>query len=504
MYQDCPEGPILPGQHSIERWLIEEQLAHILMSNHGERKECAAQLLSYPLKNKIPLEYIIVEVMFGQIFRLPNPQYLEIAYGSIMIELCKLQPSTMPQVLAQATELLYERIGVMNVACFDRFVNWFAYHLSNFQFRWSWDDWDDSLSQDPELPKPKFIREVLLKCLRLSYHQRVTDIVPDTFAGFLPEKPNPLFKFGVEGQPGHSASAGVIAAIKNKCSPGELLEQLREIESDSMRVDVFTQSLMFLGHKSFSHSFAAIAKFHPVFKNLADAEETQICVLRSVWDLWKNHHQMLVVLTDKLLKTGVVECSSVANWVFSKDMVVEFSKCYIWEIINITVRKMNKHVSKLSKEASEARRMIEDSESDSSDSENEDGSKRRGRNRPVEKPSEEAVEKLEERLEAAQADQKNLFLIIFQRFIMILSEHLVRCDTDAVDFKSPWYQWTVGRLHQIFMLHHEQVSNEYLWSDLHIKLICYRLRSTVQLWKRCCSLKIWTRIYWMCSTNLSL
>ena len=42
------------------------------------------------------------------------------------------------------------------------------------------------------------------------------------------------------------------------------------------------------------------------------------------------------------------------------------------------------------------------------------------------------VEKLEDLLETAQADQKNLFLIIFQRFIMILSEHLVRCDTDEV------------------------------------------------------------------------
>merc|ERR1719510_1269241 len=103
--------------------------------------------------------------------------------------------------------------------------------------------------------------------------------------------------------------------------------------------------------------------------------------------------------------------------------------------------------------------MIEDSESESSDSDEKDkrSGRKSGNGNGSEKPTEEHVEKLEEKLEAAQADQKNLFLIIFQRFIMILSEHLVRCDTDAVDFKSPWYQWTVGRLHQIFMLHHEQV-----------------------------------------------
>ena len=42
-YTDCPEGPngtiILPGQHSIERYLIEEQLRHMLRAHHKERKE---------------------------------------------------------------------------------------------------------------------------------------------------------------------------------------------------------------------------------------------------------------------------------------------------------------------------------------------------------------------------------------------------------------------------------------------------------------------------------
>merc|ERR1740123_3006518 len=159
-----------------------------------------------------------------------------------------------------------------------------------------------------------------------------------------------------------------------------------------------------------------------------------------------------------MLKTQIVECAAVANWLFSREMTTEFTKCYVWEILHLTIRKMNKHVNRLSREASDARKMIDDSESDSDESDEEN--KRNGGSRREKsggKPSEDQVEKLEERLEAAQADQKNLFLIIFQRFIMILSEHLVRCDTDAVDFKSPWYQWTVGRLHQIFMLHHEQV-----------------------------------------------
>ena len=140
-----------------------------------------------------------------------------------------------------------------------------------------------------------------------------------------------------------------------------------------LQISVFVQSLMHLGSKSFSHSFAAIAKFHPTFKVrtklvytitiialqrnilichyifldslhqflfqiLSETEEAQVIVLRSLFELWKTHQQMMVVLVDKLLKTQIVECSAVANWIFSKEMVSEFTKGYTWEMLHLTIR----------------------------------------------------------------------------------------------------------------------------------------------------------------------
>lgn len=102
-------------------------------------------------------------------------------------------------------------------------------------------------------------------------------------------------------------------------------------------------------------------------------------------------------------------------------------------------------------ELTEAKEKLSRVESSSSDSEDEASNKRK-KIEVGEKPSEEMVEKMEEKLEAANVDQKRLFLIVFQRFIMILSEHLVRCDTDGQDFDTDWYRWTIGRLQQVFLL----------------------------------------------------
>ncbi|KAG8455017.1 hypothetical protein GDO86_001291 [Hymenochirus boettgeri] len=471
-YTDAPEGPVMPGSHSVERFVIEENLHCIIKSHWRERNTCAAQLLSYPGKNKIPLNYHIVEVVFGELFQLPTPPHLDVLYTALLIELCKLQPGSLPQVLAQASEMLYTRLDTMNSSCIERFVSWFSHHLSNFQFRWNWEDWVDSLSQDLDKPKPQFVREVLAKSMRLSYYQRIIDIVPATISALYPANPVSINKYGDESNsslPGYSVAVNLTNAIKNKATIKDILNILKDVpnpnhEDDDdddeglsfnpLKIEVFVQTLFNLASKSFSHSFSALAKFHDVFKVLSESVEGKLHILRVAYDVWKNHPQMLAVLVDKMIRTQIVDCAAVANWIFSPELSRDFTRLYVWEILHSTIRKMNKHVQKIQKELEDAKQRLAKQHKRRDSDDDDDNGRKDG-------PLEEQIDRLQEKVESAQSEQKNLFLVIFQRFIMILTEHLVRCETGGIDVLTPWYKNCRERLQQIFLQHH-QIIQQYM------------------------------------------
>lgn len=231
-------------------------------------------------------------------------------------------------------------------------------------------------------------------------------MMPESYERLLPAQPLPSYKYTSEtaaSLPGTAAAHKLVVAIRQKCTPEEVLNELKDLpnprdtENDMvestlnpLKIDVFVQTLLNLGSKSFSHTFAAISKFHYVFKQLADSEEGQICVLHNVFELWNNHQQMMVVIVDKLLKTQVVECSSVATWVFSKEMSSEFTKMYLWEILHLTIKKMNKHVMKLSADLAEAKeKLARDAESSSSDESDGDNPTKKKKDNSGEKPTDE-------------------------------------------------------------------------------------------------------------------
>ena len=65
----------------------------------------------------------------------------------------------------------------------------------------------------------------------------------------------------------------VVTSIKEKMPQEEIQAFLKDVseedrdgQNNALRVSVFTETLLHLASKSFSHSFAAIAKFHPTLK----------------------------------------------------------------------------------------------------------------------------------------------------------------------------------------------------------------------------------------------
>lgn len=94
---------------------------------------------------------------------------------------------------------------------------------------------------------------------------------------------------------------------------------------------------------------------------------------------------MIAVLVDKMIRTQIVDCAAVANWLFSQDMAHEFtrwvrvgggflfyplnsshlknlwfsSRLFIWEILHSTIRKMDKHVQKIQQELEGAKDKLE-------------------------------------------------------------------------------------------------------------------------------------------------
>lgn len=140
-------------------------------------------------------------------------------------------------------ELLFERLDTMNGACINRFASWFAYHLSNFYFRWSWDDWSYALKYEPLHFKQKFIIETLEYCLRFSYHSTILDNIPKSFHKLAPPLPTIVNRFlsvlETDFEPDNEIDKYakeygqiIINGLTEKASPEEMWDILTEIPGD--------------------------------------------------------------------------------------------------------------------------------------------------------------------------------------------------------------------------------------------------------------------------------
>lgn len=164
---DFPYRMSLPEEVDIERYVIEAHIRELLQLHHLDRKMCAEHMIDYcASKPMFALEHCIIEVMLGDMLQLPRSPYMTLNYGAIIIELCKMQPNKFPRVVALAADVLFNQLESMSVTSFDRFVDWFSHHLSNFRYQWNWQDWESCTTLPLLHPSPVFVAELLKKCVR--------------------------------------------------------------------------------------------------------------------------------------------------------------------------------------------------------------------------------------------------------------------------------------------------------------------------------------------------
>ncbi|XP_030377161.1 nuclear cap-binding protein subunit 1-like [Scaptodrosophila lebanonensis] len=401
-------APNLPDLLSIERHLLESQILEILQVYHLERKICAERLISFCAAQPAwTVEHCVVEIIVGQLLELPKSLHLTINYGVILIELCRSKPLQWSPVLTQAIHILFQRVDNMRVACFDRFVNWFSHHLSNFRYEWNWLEWKSATEvKSIDQPRAKFLQQLLQKCLRLSYYQHVQDMLPACFAPLLPEVPEPCFKYIDVLLPGAELAKHLLDAIRNKCNPeivGGLLEAAIE-HSPMLKIDVLVQTLLHLGSKSFTHTNAMFFKFQPVLKMLAEDEASQHAILSAVFELWANNEQRKLLLAEKLLRMKIIEDSAMLSWIFSQHLKPELTKMYLWELLSFIIR-FNSIVLEKTDEVDEVSKNLK---------------------------------------------LKTLLLTIIRHFVRILSEHEQQQGDQQSDY---WFDWVLGRMQELLFNH---------------------------------------------------
>ncbi|KRY14123.1 Nuclear cap-binding protein subunit 1 [Trichinella patagoniensis] len=470
----------LPECESIERFLLEQDLVWIIEKNYQQKKECAHLLVSFRKREEVSLDFLIVEVLFGKIFQLPKPRCAQIFYSSLLIELCHSWPNTIPQVVAQATQMICDNLDTMNMTCFDRFVDWLSFHLCHFKFLWSWENWINCGELNPLAPQRMFFTELLCDCLQLSYHERLVEVLPTALHKLIPEVPLPKNKFsgsGADRLPGASIAQHLTQALKEKCTPEDVHAILMDcpypdddmdMPFNPLKIEVLTTAVLVSGSRSISHTVAILIKYMSVFKEFAaDSKEAQIHLLQTLHEVWFANEQRIMIVVDKMLKMQIIQSLAVIEWIFSEKMrgnlmrftliclfiysvqkSVECEFCYfyirhyVWQIVYSMTTRLSRSIKQIQEELD--KKQAEEGTMSSASSDGERSSE---------------VSAIQLKLSAAQELQKAVIFTLLQKVIILLSEHLLQSDAEDRDSHTGWFKAIQGRMIQIFNIEHKSIIN---------------------------------------------
>ncbi|KIV85171.1 hypothetical protein PV11_00901 [Exophiala sideris] len=301
-------------------------------------------------------EDVIVDACFSQLMQLPGPEHKLVYYHSVLTEACKLAPAAVAPSLGRAIRYLYRNVDRMDLELAQRFLDWFAHHLSNFGFTWKWTEWIDDVDLPNVHPKKAFIIDALDKEIRLSFSKRIKGTLPEPYQALISEakeKDVPDFKYSDDSTPFAAQGREIAQLIRRKAANEEFTPILEKIEQEAAEsgisepelqsTDALVTSICWVGSKSLSHVLAVIERCKErLLAMCAGSAGSRKQIITSVMDYWKDQTGVGVVILDKLLNYQILTPSSVVEWALIDHVArgTMLANAWCYELVERTTKKV--------------------------------------------------------------------------------------------------------------------------------------------------------------------
>lgn len=262
----------------------------------------------------------------------------------------------------------------------------------------------------------------------------------------MPEKPVPQFKYENDTTEGFTEAKLLLSKFQSKTSPDEIQNSLLEGEAFAKfthedKLDIMVHCLIKMGSKSFSHLLAVTERYLPLLQKYVNSSEAKLIVLKAIQHFWQKSPQHIIILMDRYMTYRIIDNTSIVNWLFSPDVLPEFTRDYVWVILRNTIHKTLARTETMREELRTAEAALEKVPKDE-------------QNENI--PELRRVKDRKASLETVLREQKELFLVIFQRFCMCISEYLSGQGNSM--FRSEfWYVCTLGHLKEVGRKYHDDI-----------------------------------------------
>lgn len=361
----------------LERWFVDDYSAdiiHFFRSTHAE----IPKHLSFcrHLTDFFDFDALLIELIFKDFLRVPSSPYPPVHHGVILLDMCQ-KTSSFQMTLAEATERLFGSLANLTSTATSSFVEWFSYHLSNVEFKWTWKEWSQQLqtavanganieSNRVYSAQLAFIQEVVSSIIRLSYYERIAPVLaaaaPESANSWLPEKPEPSVPSGLYASP---LALSLQEEARNLQKPPEaLLEPILALGTavpvtSEQVIQLVVRSILVEGSSSITLLQATLSRFHHVLKqvaftglsNLEAPTDGAKHILAACYDYHASSPQHFIIVVLTLLHRRIIDANAVVNFLLEPEMIEKIGrKLFHWELITHAVRYVTQAKSVLEAE----------------------------------------------------------------------------------------------------------------------------------------------------------